>query len=58
MTWNFLYKGGEAEFFFKWLLPKNGFSPKMASPQKWLLPRKWLLLGNNFSPGNSKHITF
>ena len=30
----------------------NGFSPKMASP------RKWLLRGNNFFPGNSKYITF
>ena len=58
MTWNILYKGGEGEFFWKWLLPKNGFSPKMASPQKMASPRKWLLLGNNFSPGNSKYIKF
>ena len=36
----------------------NGFSSKMASPQKMASPRKWLLLGNNFSPGNSKYITF
>ena len=26
MTWNILYKGGEGEFFGKWLLPENGFS--------------------------------
>ena len=25
-TWNILYKGGEGEFFGKWLLPENGFS--------------------------------
>ena len=41
----------------------NGFSPKMASPRKWLLPSKWLLprmasprkMGspqNGFSPEN------
>jgi len=27
----------------------NGFSPKMASPRKWLLPSKWLLPENGFS---------
>ena len=53
MTWNIIYKGGEWEVFFT-----NGFSSKMASPQKMASPRKWLLLGNNFSPGNSKYITF
>ena len=52
MTWNILYKGGEGEFFWKWLLPKNGFSPengfspKMASPQKGFSPK------NGFSPEN------
>ena len=49
MTWNILYKGGEGEFFWKWLLPENGFSLKMASPRKWLLPSKWLLPENGFS---------
>ena len=36
MTWNILYKGGEGEGFFL----ENGFSPKMASPQKMASPGK------------------
>ena len=46
------------ESFWKWLLPKNGFSPVNGFSPKMVFPRKWLLLGNNFSPGNSKYITF
>ena len=34
-------QGRRRRFFFKWLLPRKGFSPKMASPRKWLLPRKF-----------------
>ena len=34
MTWNILYKGGEGDFFWKWLHPENGFSWDITSPQE------------------------
>ena len=68
MTWNILYKRGEGEFFLKngffpktasprkWLLPGNGFSWEITSPQEiqstshFNLISFWHYFGKNLTP--------
>ena len=51
MTWNILYKGGEGYFFL------NGFSPKMASPQKMAsICRKWTNMPRKCVKSARRHV--